>query len=118
MPTKESIENLSEWLQMTGADARYQPFDLRNLSNQAAIVSARELGSSADTHGEARDFLRQYPEVLAAVDSFRATSEALATHREESPEADEEDRRLDRERIAARSVLVTTLETATGRTFP
>ena len=118
MPTaKEANESMSGLLALTGGDARLSSFELRNMSNQVTVLVARELGAEVDEQNEARKYLQGHGDLLADVKGFRSTSEALASYREAGLRDDEEDRRLDRERIAARTALVSALEKATGRVF-
>lgn len=65
----------------------------------------------------ALEYLKRNADVRSAVDRFRSASEALASYPEVTLEHNEEDRRLDRERIEARKALVSALEKATGRRY-
>lgn len=115
MATKEEIRSMREWLALAGADGRVTPFDLRVMSSEAPIVAARELGFEARGEEEARERLRTFPAVLEALDRFRDMSEALARYREQSQRVEDEDRRLQRDRIGAREALIAAVESATGR---
>lgn len=108
---------LRELLSGDDTDTRLTPFELRDISNKATIMAARELGFDGHEAGDALDYLRRYRDVQRAVEDFRAASETLAQYRSQAERADEEDGRLDRDRIAARNRAVTALESATGRKY-